>query len=500
MSLVDLLGEMPDGRAAAVDWQFATKWIGERYLGPTCEESQRVERATRRAALYRDAGQKYICELIDAVFEDTSVKQHRLRWVEQAGYNNVTRRVVHELATLYRRPATRSVGGQGDNAVRYQAALRQVRMDEQMLDAQRLAILHRGILIGPRVPQWSGLPRLEILERHQFRPVRHPLEPSRLIAVILDQAPQYPNAMPGTQDAPRWVVWTDTEWFWLSSRGAMLGEPQPNRYGRIPYVLATLNPPPGELIDPTTFEDVISAHLAVWFEAVLLLKESMSATKVPVLSGDTARAARGQVLDSTAVVELPEGVSLTQNDTGMDLSIFRDTADHILERAAANHGIPPAILHHAGATSGYEIELRHVGIRERRMEQESAFREIERDLADLMATVLAADAPQLAFSTEDWSLNYGDVQMPRHPKEDLEIFEHARTLGLTDTVEELMRRDPDKDEADAVSEMAEHIKRETKRVRLMRELQALSGAMGQEQSGSEDDDETGRRGQQEALQ
>jgi hypothetical protein len=476
MSLLDLLGEMPNGNGAAVDWQTATRWLNERYLSPLCEESARIGKAERRAALYRDAGQKYVSELIDKVFTDRETKRLRDHWIEQAGYNNVTRRIVHELATLYRRPAGRTVENEA-NAVKYQAVQRLVRMDEVMLDAQRLTILQRAILLGPRVPEWSKLPQLDIVERHQFRLVRHPLEPKRLIAVILDQALHYPNALPGSE-VPRWLVWTDSEWFWLSARGSMLGEPKDNRYGRIPYVLAALNPPPGEMVDSTTFEDVIAAHLAVWFEGVLLLKESKSATKVPVLSGDTARAARGQVLDSESVVELPEGVALTQSDNGMDLSIFRDTADHILERAAANHGIPPAILHHAGATSGYEIELRHVGIRERRMEQEPAFREVERELAELMSIVVSIDAPELAFTTDGWSLNYGEIQMPQSPKEELEIFEHARTLGLTDTIEELMRRDPDKGPAEAFAEMKLHIDRETERVRSMRELQALSGAMG----------------------
>ena len=496
MSLLDLLGEMPGGRSAALDWQTATRWISERYLSPLCEETRRVDRATRRAALYRDAGQKYVSELIAKVFADKETQRLRDQWVDQAGYNNVTRRIVHELATLYRRPAARTVGGDEDNAVRYQSVQRLVRMDETMLDAQRLTILHRGILIGPRVPPWSGLPRLELVERHQFRLVRHPLEPARLVAVILDQAIDAPNALPGS-DQPRWLVWTDTEWFRISAAGAIMGEPQENRYGRIPYVLAALNPPPGDLVDPTTFEDVVVAHLAVWFEGVLLLKESKSATKVPILSGDTARAARGQVLDSESVVELPEGVALSQSDTGMDLSLFRDTADHILERAAANHGIPPAILHHAGATSGYEIELRHVGIRERRIEQEATFREVERDLAELMATVLAADAPSLAFSTDGWSLNYGEIQMPRSPKEELEIFGQARTMGLTDTIEELMRRDPDKGPAQAAEEMLLHIERETARVKAMRKLQALSGAMGSEQQAADEDDEQPAR---EAMQ
>lgn len=490
MSLLDLLGEMPGRQGAAVDWQTAAKWLNESYLTATCEATKQVESASRTASLYRGAGKEHVVKLIDEQFADPHNRTQYGKWVEQAGSNNVTHRIANELATLYRRPATRTVGGDETNQTNYQTVQRLMRMDEVMLDMHRLTIAHRANLIGPRVPPWSKLPRLEIVERHQFRPVAHPLEPTRLIAVILDQALSYPNVMP-SDELPRWLVWSDTEWFWMSARGNIIGEPKENRYGRIPYVLAALNPPPGLLVDSTSFQDVINAHIAVWFQQCLLLKESMAATKAPVLSGDTARAARGQVLDSSSVIELPEGVALTSHDTTMDMSVFRENADHTLERAAANHGIPPAILHHAGATSGYEIELRHVGIRERRIEQEPTFREIERELAELMAVVVAADAPALKFTTEGWSLNYGEIQMPRSPKEELEIFEHGRKLGLTDTVSEEMRRDPDCSEEQAWDRILARIENETRRVEAMRELMSLSGAAGSEQSGEPTDDGKG---------
>jgi hypothetical protein len=219
----------------------------------------------------------------------------------------------------------------------------------------------------------------------------------------------------------------------------------------------------------------------------LLLKESKSATRTTVLSGDATRVARQQALDTTSLTELPEGVTLTPVDLSMDLAPFRDTADHILERAAANHGIPPAILHHAGATSGYEIELRHVGIRERRVEQEPVFRAVERELADVMSLVLSHDLPELRFDTDGWRIFYGDVQMPRTPKEELEIYEQAQRLLLTDPIEEEERRDPDATQEDAWERIEKRIANKTRIAVLTRPLQAISGeANGQRESENED--------------
>lgn len=488
MKLAELLSETPNGRINLSDAEAIT-WLG-RYLAPMGDDATRIKDAQERSDLYRDRGAKYISALIDHVFEDPDVKLKRDKWVEQAGYNNVTRRIVGELATLYRRPARRSVDNLRDD-VRYQTVQQIVRLNAAMLEVQRLAILHRSLLVGFRVQSWGlKLPRLDVVEPQNFRLVAHPLEPTRLIAVIIDQGIETPG-LPGV-DRPAYLVWTEGEWFRLTAGGRLYGEIKPHTLGRIPYVLVAVSPPPGQLIDCHTFRDVIRAHKAVWFENVLLLKESKSATRTTVLSGDLARVARKQALDTEAGIALPAGVGLTPVDMSMDLTLFRDTADHILERAAANHGIPPAILRHDGATSGYEIELRYVGIRERRVEQEGLFRAVERELAELMAAVLAEERPDLAFSPEGWAINFGDTEMPRHPKEALEIYEHASRLGLRDIIEEEMSRDPDLTTEDAWSLVKERISNKLRQNKLMRPLAEMSGqdqgkpedaeAMGEEES------------------
>lgn len=493
MSLPELLSELPDGqRAAPLSWDESIAWIRERYLSPIGDESSRIAEATERADFYRDRGSRYMTAFVDFVFTDANTRAARDKFVEIAGSNNVTRRVTHELATLYRRPARRSVRNEADD-LRYQTVQQLVALNTEMLEVQRLATLHRSLLVGFRVAGWSRLPELTVVEPQHFRLVTHPLEPKRLVAVILDQALNAPGLKP--QDRPAFLVWTATESFRLTESGRLWGEIKPHTLGRIPFVLVSLSPPPGRLIDSSTFRDVIRAHKAVWFENILLLKESRDATKANILTGDVSRATRDQTVDTISTITLPPNVGYSALDMSMDLAPFRETADHLLERAAANHGIPPAVLRADGATSGYEIELRYVGIRERRIEQEPLFRVVERDLAELMSVVLASDLPDLAFSTEGWSINFGDTEMPRHPKEALEIFEQANRLGLTDIVEEEMRRDPDVSEDEAWGRIAERIANKTRWNVLMRPFQRVSGAQSQEQLGDEPANDNGPTGE-----
>jgi hypothetical protein len=211
---------------------------------------------------------------------------------------------------------------------------------------------------------------------------------------------------------------------------------------------------------------------------VLLVKESKSATKQLAVTGDTSTATLGQSSDTETELVLPEGVTTSSIDRGMDLAQFRDNADHILERAAANHGLPPSVLHHRDSSSGQEIHLRRIPLRELRRQRIPVMRGVERDLADLQARINASELPEYTFAIEGWRIDFGEVQQPLTEAEQDAVFEKRRQLGVTDTIEELMRRNPDLTSEQAEEVLKKHIAVETNRVFLMRSLQAMSGAMG----------------------
>ena len=472
MSIRSVLAELPSGQVSgALPWPEVSDYLS----GIVCseQESKRRDRALRRSRLYRDDGREFLSDYIKQVFEDRNVLAKRDRWVEKASYNNVLKRVIRELATLYRKPAQRSVA---DGQDRYQAVQELTQQHEKFRQAQALALLHRYLLVGFRVTDWNNVrkPRIEIAEPQNFFLVPHPLEHCRLIGVILDYSVQTRKGA----NQPAYTLWTDTERAYLNNAGRVLEETvQEHGLGRMPWSLLALEPPPGEMVDLNTGEDLVAAHLSVWFQNVCLLKESKSATKIPIISGDVSSVARAQAADTEVPIEVPDGTTIGSVDMAMDLTLFSSTADHILERVAANYGIPPSVLHQQGATSGYEIELRLVGIRERRLEQEIPFREFEREFVEIQATVLAQDMPELSFSPDGFSINFGDTQMPRHPTEALQIFERERQLGLTDTVDELMRRDPDLTADQAKAQLEEHIAVELMRNELMRPIAEVSGGL-----------------------
>jgi hypothetical protein len=238
---------------------------------------------------------------------------------------------------------------------------------------------------------------------------------------------------------------------------------------------------------------LLSAQKTVRLQDLSLAKESVSATKQTYISGDTSAAAMGQSSDTEAEVFLPEGVTASAIDKGMDPSIFRDNADYVVESAASNHGIPPSVLHQRDASSGAEIQLRRIPIRELRKERIPTMRRIEMRIAKVISVVngtprltldehgqevLVSDLPDYAFSVDGWSIDFGEIQQPLTEAERDQVFEKRRQLGLTDNYEEERVRNPDiKTYAEAKQIVDERIERQTEFVQAQKELMALNGSL-----------------------
>jgi hypothetical protein len=472
-SIREALARSPKGPGAPLSWDDVGRWLR------TCIEKDERRRmlARRRHELYVGAGDEDMERFIREVFRDPEVIKRRREWVEKAKFNNVIRRLVNERSTCYSVPAIRTVGRSRDNE-HYQEVQRLSRQHEVFLRINRWGNLHHNLAVGPRVtdaPDGGKRPTIDVVSADGFFAVADPVEPSKLIALGFELK----FSAPGSDGWPRWVVWTDQEWFYVAPSGHIMTETvHEHGYPRMPWVLFQMEPPSGRLLDEAPEEELVAAHRSVWFENILLLKESKSATKQPILAGDLAPAARGQAADSEVPIETPDGVAVNVVDMSMDLSMFRSTAQHIYETAAANCGLPPAVLMHQGVQSAEARELMLQPLKEQRRTQQVYLREFEREFAQVQSMVIGREMPELAFSVEGWSVDFGEQRTPLDPKTALEVFEQERRLGLTDTLEELQRRNPDATVKQAMSELERHIDSEIWRNELMRPLQEISGSMG----------------------
>ncbi len=454
-------------------WDALARHLAVNYI-ENKHEIERIDEAKKRDEYFEGGGEMGITRFIETAFKDPVTRKLRDDLVGWAKWNNVIRRVATELATVYSEPAERSVDEDDET---YQQFLKLFPVDVIMREVDEKLVYHEDVWVQYRVRESTKEPVLDVVSPAKFWAVHHPKDVTQLVAIIIDQHTS------DDEKKARYLVWTAEESFYLDGGRRYMGETSsPHSLGRLPGVLASIRPPSakGCLLTQTPAADLVAAHEAVWFLGVLLLKESKSANKQLYHTGDTSTAVMGQSADTESDVILPEGVSTQAIDRSMDLSQYMTTATHILEQAAANHGLPPSVLHQRDATSGSEVNLRRIPIRELRKKRIPILRDVERRLVEVESLVNESNLPEYKIIPLGFAIDFGEVQQPLTEAEQDLVFEKRRQLGLTDTLDEIRRRNPDlKDDDEALAELARHTKNETKRIRLMRELMALSGSMGQ---------------------
>lgn len=459
-------------------------------------EKDRNDRHALRDELYRDGGIKYMTQFIDYIFDDPTVRKLRQKWVKHGRYNNVTKRLVNELSSVYSEPAKRIVGdisldpdalsgeadeGEEDAATendKYQRLLELVRMDERAIEINRLLNLHRVVLVGFRVrqlPSGAREPVIDIATPANVRAIMHPNDNTLVIGWMIRC--EYRTARLQS-DRPAWTVWTDHESFQLRDDMTVIGGSlQEHELGLCPWIPVALGVPQPGFWPGNEGEDIVSAHVSTWLINILHLKEAKSATKQTMVTGDGTAVGRGQAADSEVPIELADGQSATTVDMSMDLEMFTRTTDHVIQNTAQNYGISPALITHQGVQSAQARELMRLPLRELRRQQQVPLRRFERQFALVMARVCAVDAPALAFDPDDWRIEFAESETPLDPLAELMLFERRRAAGLTNTLEFMRLKYPGSSDADLFRRIEDSVAVELTRNTLMRPLQAIQGSL-----------------------
>jgi hypothetical protein len=445
----------------------------------TQAERDRNARHRLRDELYADGGVKYMCSVIDKVFEDPKVRELRKQWVPFARFNNVMKRIVSDCSTVYQAPATRAVDGEDENA-KYQALLTELRFDEYMAQVDRMLTLHQAVLVGFRVrelPDGTREPVVDIATPSIVRAITHPTDTKLVVGWMIRV--EYKTHRTNLLRAPAWIVWTDHERFHLDEQCHVIESTYvEHELGICPWVPVTAAVDQAGFFPGEAGEDLVAAQVAIWMANVLLLKESKSATKQPMISGDTSAMAKNQIADTEVPIVAPDGVSITTIDMSMDTTMFTRAADHVLERLANNYGMSLAMVTHQGVQSAEARRLMAEPLKALRAQRHRFLRPFEKRFAIVQSKVLAKDDPARAFDPAGWREDFGEALVTPSETEKLAVFEKKRGMGLDNSIAYLMRDNPDLTFEQAAAIVIENIDVETWRNRQMRPLQQISGSLG----------------------
>ncbi|MHC4703585.1 MAG: hypothetical protein ACYTFQ_23730 [Planctomycetota bacterium] len=472
MKLADRLGTLPSGKVLPLSDTSMRRWFEEKYIASPTETRRRKE-AELRLDFYNDLATDQIEEDINQLFKNNRVREWRKELIPFAEFQNLTRRVVNEISTVYSEPATRNISN-GDD--KYQEFQRIAMMDRRMRRVNRMVNLCNDALVYFHVrPDDRDTPVMNTITPDQFWAVSHPNDPTWLVAVIIDQTPR---GLEVKDSDPHYLVLAEEEWFKLDKNIHLI----PSTYtqhdlGRIPITLIQRELREDTILDATSGRDLISAHRAIALLNVLMLKHQKSGTKMAVAQGDTSDMARGQPMDEESLLEAPDGVALSTLDMGADPDTYITAARAVIKQIAANRGIPESVFDLSyQATSGFEIELKRVGLREVRREQIVDYRQHERDQADLQSKVLASKSHGYTFSTEGWRIDFGEVETPQEPIAKLTYWDKLWEMGLANPVEMYLHQNPEATAPEALAAVERNVEM---RLAKVREYQQASAAIDQ---------------------
>lgn len=471
MSLRTVLGEMPSGKVFELTPSDVAKYINDNYLTSSTEE-RRIHVASQRLDLYQDRGRDQLERAIDNVFKNSETRRLRKQFADIAMYQNLTKRITNEISSVYSEKARRRVSDRNGN---YQLLIDSVGLDRHMRKANRFTNLLNECLVWFRVRRRDRVMVCHVITPNKFYAIAHPSDPTQLIAVMFGSKPFGGKSKPTD---PAWVVWSDTETFLMDSDGRYVENSWVEHgLGVMPGVLLHREVPDSSLLDPDPGSDLTSAHIAVALLNVMLLKEQKSGSKIPYTTGDLSATAYNQAMDSESLTTFQEGVSPGVLDMGSDPRSYIDSIRMVIKSIAASYGIPESVFDLSyQATSGFEIELKRTGLREKRRDQLIDYRPYERQIADVMSAVSTHDLPSMSYGTEDWSIDFGEVETPQEPAARLAYWEQERRMGLTTTIDMIMESNPEFTDQQAAIYLERNIALETERVRAMQEMQALGAS------------------------
>lgn len=457
-SLNDIFGLDQDG---------VSKRLRECFINDQSEVKRR-DNARKRIDLFYDRGHKQISEMVDSIFKNRKVRELRKQFTELASFQNLTKRIVREISSVYSEPATRSVASAKMQGT-YSDLQRVARIDRRMRLANQMVNLCNDAVLWFDVT--LGLPRLRVVTPDNFWAIPHPADPTIAAGFVFDKVPSRGAVV--TSETPRYLVADDDGWFHLNAEGRAIGGRVRWGLSRMPMILVSRQEPTegGCLLNPDPGGDIIAAHKALALINTMLLKHQKSGTKQPYASGDLSDTPAGQPMDEEHMLQVGEGVSLSTLDLGANPSSYVETARAVIKQVAANYGIPESVFDLSyQATSGFEIELKRTGLREVRRDQILDFRPVEHDLAMLMSEVLAEARHPLAFNPLGWSIDFGEVETPQDPMQRLAYWKELRSMGLINTVEMYMQLNPEAREQDAIAAITHNAEVEAVRVELFRRL------------------------------
>ena len=435
-----------------------TPAVSNKHLARRQEMAQRVR-------LYRDDYADDMADVIDMIWTRSDYREKMKSYIGAAiqggpeggvaTQQNVTARIVNEVASLYDKPAKRTVAPSGSpTQTKFKAEEKRLRLHEITQDYHRLLWLCNEVLVW----QFEGVDdktKLKVVTPDLFDAVAHPRDKTVMAGVIL-QAPRITMAPPqvAAQTQPMYEIWDDTYTYLLNSQGKMIDEtgqpvekPTEHGLGRIPGVLLHRREPSDRCLDPRPGRDIAAAHRGVCLLNIMLIKLSKEqGEQQPVLQGNLAIGAKNQTADGEIPWVLPpEGTAELLNTVTNPDHLIKVKAE-ALRSVGMTYGVSYEEETTATADSAKVYQARREKLSELRTEQTRRAIVNETEVVDLIGS-----------PTDALKVDHREQALPQNPTDAMALLDMRVRLGMDSPIKALMREDPDLEVEDAIALVRENM-------------------------------------------
>lgn len=458
------------------------RWICKEYGinvdgGATASNAHRKRRedAARRLRLYRDQASVDVEIVIDQLYETEEYRRTLKKYVLVALEQNITRRIVDELASLYDRPALRILKKRQEE---FRAEEKRIHLHEIAQESHRLVTLCNEVLLWMFIGA-DGLPKIRIVTPDTFDAIPNPNDSLVEAGFLLDMKPR--TVLEGEQKntLPHYEVWDDTYRYLINARGnlvdangVMVSVPETHQKGRIPGVLLHRREPTIAILDGSHGSDIESAHLGVAMLNVMIMRLSKSqGERQPVLQGNLAAMATGQVMNGERPLLLPPEVVASMLETKTDpthyLVVKKDKISNVAQTYGMSYEQFSISEGEQNASGGKGYQMRREKLTEIRLESRRRAVQNEALIVKLMG-----------FDPEGMRVDFTEQAIPQDAVEELQLLALKLPLGLDSPIKYLRRKDPDLDDEQALDLMKENMSEWATMIVMVRALNMPADATG----------------------
>lgn len=421
---------------ALVHWVAKEYGIGTAGLAVNNEHHLRRQSIAGRLKLYRDQIKVPLGQVIDTIYKTQKMRDTMREYIDVSSGQNVSRRIVNEIASLYDRPALRLLADRNDE---FHVEEKRINLHFVHQEAHRLTNLCNETLLW----QFKGVddkPTIRIVTPDLFDAIPDPRDTLVPAAFLLDQAT--PSMLPDTSHLPAYELWDDTYRYLINKHGRMVDakgtivtEPEKHGLKRIPGVLLHRREPTTCILDASYGEDIKSAHLAAaLLDAMIMRLSKTQGENQPILQGNLAQMATGQTADGEHPLLLPPEVVASVLNMKTDPDHYLSVKKDRISGVAQTYGMSYEQVTNSESTdSGTLYQMRRQKLTELRMEQRARAVIHEAQVVDLMG-----------FDSTGLVVDFQEQAIPLDASEEVDLLDKKMRKGLDSPVTFVMRKDPDK--------------------------------------------------------